>query len=233
VSNNEIYAIIGISKTFVGLRDLMVSILMVDDHKAVLCGTKMLLESHGMQVTTCHSGIDALEILKKHSFDVMIYDLKMPDMNGLELTKKTLEIYPDATIIILSGENIAENFDILVNSGVSGIIDKSCSDNQLITGIYMAMEKMMILPLDLVRKLAINKMSVNQSTEKLEEPLTEIELEILQHAAAGKTNKEIADELQMVQRNVEYHLSHVYKKMDVPSRVYAIRKGIKLNLING
>ncbi|HPT91870.1 MAG TPA: response regulator transcription factor [Acetivibrio sp.] len=209
----------------------MVSILMVDDHKAVLSGTKMLLESHGMQVTTCYSGIDALEILKEHSFDVMIYDLKMPDMNGLELTKKTLEIYPDATIIILSGENIAENFDILVSSGVSGIIDKSCSDSQLITGIHMAMEKMMILPLDLVRKLTTNKNQTNESSSKIEEPLTDIELEILQQAAAGKTNKEIADALKMVQRNVEYHLSHIYKKLNVPSRVHAIRKGISLNLI--
>lgn len=163
------------------------------------------------------------------------YDIRSEDA-GHEWTgvnKKTLEINPDATIIILSGENIAENFDILVNSGVCGIIDKSCSDNQLITGIYMAMEKMMILPLDLVRKLITNKVPVNQGSEKLEEPLSEIELEILQQAAAGKTNKEIANALQMVQRNVEYHLSHVYKKLNVPSRVYAIRKGIKLNLING
>lgn len=67
----------------------MINVLMVDDHKAILAGTKMLLESHNMKVTACHSGIAALEILNTEAFDVMIYDLKMPDMNGLELTKKT------------------------------------------------------------------------------------------------------------------------------------------------
>lgn len=211
----------------------MINVLIVDDHKAILAGTKMLLESHNMNVTACHSGIEALEILESKSFDVMVYDLKMPDMNGLELTKKTLEIYPDATIIILSGEDILENFDLLIKSGVSGIIDKSCSDNQLITGINMALDKMMLLPLELIRKLSLSKTLVQQDDDTLEEPLTEIELDILQQASQGRTNKEIADKLQMVQRNVEYHLSHIYKKLKVTSRVHAIRKGVSLNLIKG
>ncbi len=211
----------------------MTNVLMVDDHKAILAGTKMLLESHEMKVTACHSGIEALEILKQKTFDVMIYDLKMPDMNGLELTKRTLELHPDATIVILSGEDLFENFDILIKSGVSGILDKSCSDSQLITGIKMAKEKMMLLPLELIRKLNLDKPSSQHYDDSLEEPLTEIELSILQMAANGKTNKEIAENLQMVQRNVEYHLSHIYKKLKVTSRIYAIRKGVRLNLING
>lgn len=211
----------------------MINVLIVDDHKAILSGTKMLLESHNMNVTACHSGVEALEILKSKPFDAMIYDLKTPDMNGLELTKKTLEIYPDATIIILSGEDIFENFDVLIKSGVSGIIDKSSSDNQLITGINMALDKMMLLPLELIRKLSLSKTLVHQEDDILEEPLTEIELDILQQASQGRTNKEIADKLQMVQRSVEYHLSHIYKKLKVTSRVHAIRKGVSLNLIKG
>ncbi len=209
----------------------MTSVLIVDDHKAILCGTKMLLESHNMDVTACHSGFEALEILNTKCFDVMIYDLKMPDMNGLELTKKSLKIYPDATIVILSGEDISENFDLLIKSGVSGIIDKACSDYQLIAGIKMAQDKMMLLPLELIRNLNLNKPLVQEDDNTLEEPLTELELNILQQAAMGRTNMEIADNLQMVKRNVEYHLSHIYKKLKVTSRLYAIRKGVRLNLI--
>jgi len=209
----------------------MTSILIVDDHRAILSGTKMLLESHNMDVTACHSGVDALEILSSKTFDVMVYDLKMPDMNGLELTKKTLKIHPDATIIIFSGEDIYDNFDLLIKSGVSGIIDKACSDYQLITAIKMAQDKMMLLPLELIRKLNLSKPPIQQIDNTLEEPLTEIELEILQQAAMGRTNMEIANDLQMVKRNVEYHLSHIYKKLKVTSRVYAVRKGVRLNLI--
>ncbi|NLD50380.1 MAG: response regulator transcription factor [Clostridiaceae bacterium] len=209
----------------------MINVLMVDDHKAILSGAKILLESHGMNVTTCFSGESALNILRERSFDVMIFDLKMPGMNGLELTKRTLEIHPEAIIIILSGENIADNFDLLIEAGVSSIIDKSCSDSQLITGIQMALEKMMLLPLDLVRKLTLSKAQDKNSYDNFEEVLTQLEMEILVKAASGMTNKEIADSLQMVQRNVEYHLSHIYKKLKVTSRVNAIRRALQLNII--
>lgn len=211
----------------------MIKVLMVDDHKAMLNGTKMLLESNEMKVTACYSGKDALQILKQQNFDIMIYDLKMPDMNGIELTKNTIEIYPDATILIFSGEDIATNFNILIKAGVSGIIDKACSDTQLIHSIKMALEKMAVLPLELVKQLQFSSPCMENDDTTIEEPLTEIELEVLQHAAKGKTNREIADELNMVQRNVEYHLSHIYKKLNVTSRVYAIRKAVKLALING
>lgn len=209
----------------------MINILMVDDHKAILSGTKMLLESHGMNVTTCFSGHDALDILREHSFDIMIFDLKMPGMNGLELTKKTLEIHPNANILILSGENIEDNFDLLIKAGVSSIVDKSSSDTQLITAIQMAMDNMMVLPLELVRKLTLVKSPIDTLDESSDEVFTEMEVEIIKQAASGRTNKEIADSMQMVQRNVEYHLSHIYKKLKVNSRVTAIRKAVKLNII--
>jgi two-component system, NarL family, competent response regulator ComA len=209
----------------------MIKVFMVDDHKSILSGTKLLLEQHDMLVTICYTGIEALQILQKHTFDIMIYDLNMPDMNGLELTMKTLEIYPDATILIFTGEDVSVNYDILIKAGVSGIIEKSCSDKQLIASISMALEQMIILPLSLIRKLHFNPSDPGSDDAALEQPLTEIELEILQQVSAGKTNKDIAAHMQMATRNVEYHLTHIYQKLKVTSRVYAIRKAVKLNLI--
>ncbi|TYQ15306.1 UNVERIFIED_CONTAM: LuxR family two component transcriptional regulator [Acetivibrio alkalicellulosi] len=209
----------------------MLEILMVDDHISILSGFKSLLKNYHIHATICNSGTEALELLKNRSFDAMVYDLKMPDMNGLELTKKTLKIYPDAIIVILSGENISDNFDVLMESGVSGILDKSCTDQQLVTGIKMATEKMMLLPVKFVRKLNICKSEIDRNSYSIEQPLTQIESEVLQQAALGKTNKEIAENLQLVQRSVEYHLSSIYKKLNVTSRVYAIKKAFNLNLI--
>lgn len=210
----------------------MIHVLMVDDHKAVLNGVKMLLETQQMQVTTCYSGKEALEVLNKQSFDVMLYDLKMPGMDGLELTKKTLKLLPDAIIIIYSGDDISTNFDILMESGVSGIIDKSSSDCQLIAGIRMALEKMIVLPLDLVRQLQLVRPHFGPNEKGLEEPLTELELSIIKQVASGKTNQEIADYLKMEKRTYEYHLTRMYKKLKVRSRGHAIRKAVKLNIIS-
>ncbi|HOV26082.1 MAG TPA: response regulator transcription factor [Pseudobacteroides sp.] len=210
----------------------MITVLLVDDHKSILSGTKLLLESHGMDVTTCYTGVDALEILSKQSFDICIYDLKMPDMDGLQLTKKTLEIYPEAVILIYSGEDIASNFNVLIKSGISGIVDKACSDKHFIASINLALEKMVVLPLDLVKSLQLTNTNNQQFVENTKvECLNQQELEVLYLASKGKTNKEISDELNLAQRSVEYHLSHVYKKLNVTSRVHAIRKAIEMNLI--
>ena len=210
-----------------------INVLVVDDHKAVLSGTKLLLEHHGMNVTIAYNGNEALEKMQQHVFDVHLYDLKMPDMNGIELTKKTLELHPQAKIVIFSGEDILSNFNVLIAAGVSGIIDKAASANELMTGIQMAMQRMVVLPLDVVRQLSSNtsQADANESTQ-LEMPLNELEKSILEKAALGRTNKEIADEFNMVQRNVEYHLSHAYKKLNVTSRVSAIRKAAKMNIIS-
>jgi len=211
----------------------MVTVLLVDDHKSILSGTKLLLESHGMEVTTCYTGIDALGVLSKHSFDICIYDLKMPDMDGLQLTKKTLEIYPEAVILIYSGEDIASNFNVLIKSGISGIVDKACSDKHFIAAINLALEKMVVLPLDLVKGLQVTNTNSQQFVENTKiECLNQQEIEVLYLASKGKTNKEISDELNLAQRSVEYHLSHVYKKLNVTSRVHAIRKAIEMNIIH-
>ncbi|HEY9060741.1 MAG TPA: response regulator transcription factor [Pseudobacteroides sp.] len=211
----------------------MITVLLVDDHKSILSGTKLLLEENEMEVTTCYTGIDALDILSRQSFDVCIYDLKMPDMDGLMLTKRTLEIHPDAVILIYSGEDIASNFNILIKTGVSGVIDKACSDKHFIAAIKMALEKMVVLPLELVKNLQVVSANNQQYVDDTRvESLTQQEVDVLFLASKGKTNKEIADELNLAQRSVEYHLSHIYKKLNVTSRVHAIRKAIELNIIN-
>lgn len=211
----------------------MIRVLLVDDHKSILSGTKLLLEENEMEVTTCYTGTDALEILSRQCFDVCIYDLKMPDMDGLMLTKRTLEIHSDAVILIYSGEDIATNFNILIKTGVSGVIDKACSDKHFIAAIRMALEKMVVLPLELVKNLQVVNANNQQYVEDARvESLTQQEADVLALASKGKTNKEIADELNLAQRSVEYHLSHIYKKLNVTSRVHAIRKAIELNIIN-
>jgi two-component system competent response regulator ComA len=211
----------------------MINVLMVDDHKAMLMGTKMLLESHGMKVTAVHSGYDALEILKDRSFDINIYDLKMPDMNGIELSRKTLELRPESIILIFSGEDLAENFNLLVETGVNGMLEKSASERQLTAAIQMALEGMVVLPLNVVRQLRLSgsASATVEADEGLVEPLTDLELGIIQQAALGRTNKEISEMLNTVQRNVEYHLSSIYRKLNVSSRMSAVKRAIQLQLI--
>lgn len=82
----------------------MKHILLVDDHKTFLAGTALILEKHGFQVTTATSGIEALERMESASFDLFLFDLKLPGMNGFELTEETMRKVPEAIVVILTGK---------------------------------------------------------------------------------------------------------------------------------
>ncbi|ATH93656.1 DNA-binding response regulator [Bacillus glycinifermentans] len=207
----------------------MIRVLLVDDYRVLTSGMKEILKKYNMEVIVCHEGNEALNLLKdsKVNIDVFLYDLKMPGMDGLELSLKTLEITPQAKIIIMfSGDEIHTYFNKLVEAGIKGFIDKSYTDSLIVSSILMCLKGAVLFPENLLQKLKVD------SELAVDEHLTNIELDILQQVAAGKTNKEIASDLQMSTRNVEYHLSKIYKKLKVTSRYCAVKKGTMLNLIN-
>ncbi|MEC0496349.1 response regulator transcription factor [Bacillus glycinifermentans] len=208
---------------------LLIRVLLVDDYRVLTSGMKEILKKYNMEVIVCHEGNEALNLLKdsKVNIDVFLYDLKMPGMDGLELSLKTLEITPQAKIIIMfSGDEIHIYFNKLVEAGIKGFIDKSYTDSLIVSSILMCLKGAVLFPENLLQKLKVD------SELAVDEHLTNIELDILQQVAAGKTNKEIASDLQMSTRNVEYHLSKIYKKLKVTSRYCAVKKGTMLNLIN-
>ena len=206
----------------------MIRVLLVDDYRVLTSGMKEILKKYNMEVIVCHEGNEALDLLKNQEvhIDVFLYDLKMPGMNGLELSLKTLEIEPQSKIIIMfSGDEIHSYFNKLIEAGVKGFIDKSYTDSMIASSILLCLKGAVLFPDGLLQKLRLD------SDLSVDEHLTDTELDILQKVASGKTNKEIAADLQMSTRNVEYHLSKIYKKLKVTSRYCAVKKGTMLNLI--
>ncbi|MDA1476775.1 response regulator transcription factor [Bacillus changyiensis] len=207
----------------------MVRVLLVDDYRVLTSGMKEILKKYNMEVIVYHEGGEALNDLKDSPppIDVFLYDLKMPSMNGLELSLRTLEMIPDAKIMIMfSGDEIYSYFNKLVEAGIKGFIDKCYTDSMIASSILMCLKGAVLFPDNLLQKLKLDSKLV------VDDHLTSGELDILQLVAAGKTNKEIAADLQMSTRNVEYHLSKIYRKLKVTSRYCAVHKGTKLNLIN-
>jgi two-component system competent response regulator ComA len=213
----------------------MMHILLVDDHPALAEGTKALIEQEGdMKVTVANSGIEALELLQKEKFDLFIYDLHMPRMNGLELVRKTILINSDTPILIFTGYDIIMHFNLLIEAGVSGFISKTASRKQLIHSIRGALMGEAALPVSLLKQLRRN---VTQSTANLgdvstvEISITEKEQTLLQLVAEGKSTKELAEIMLMSQRSVEYQLTTIFGKLHVRSRTEAVATAKQLHLI--
>ncbi|TJY41352.1 response regulator transcription factor [Cohnella pontilimi] len=213
----------------------MKHILLVDDHRTFLAGTSMILEKNGFRVTAASSGAEALSHMEQSSFDLFVFDLKLPGMNGFELTEAALQRCPEATIVILTGEDISEHYDRLIELGAACILEKSMGGQEFIFSLHLAMQQLTVLPLPLARQLRTkNHLSASPGSESgdLNRSLSDKELNVLKLIAQGYKNKDIADRLFMSQRNVEYMISRLFEKLGAASRQEAVIKGIELKWLN-
>ncbi|MHA7967503.1 response regulator transcription factor [Paenibacillus sp. CAU 1782] len=212
----------------------MISILLVDDHPSVGEGTKTMIEQDSeIRVTVALSALEALDKVQKESYDLILCDLNMPGISGLELSKRLIQIDPDRKIIIYSGYEIGSHFNLLIESGVSGFISKTASREQLQQSIRSAMRGEAVIPISLLKQLRRQEVPLTRSDKSIQEvSINEREMEILNEVAAGVSNKELAALLHVSQRNVEYQLTRIFEKLNVRSRSEAIREAKRLGLIS-
>jgi len=211
----------------------MTRILIVDDHPSVLEGTKIMLEQEpDLHVTVETSAAEALRRLQEEAFDVLLFDLYMSELNGLELAKRVLETDPEAKVLIYTGFDIAPHVNLLIESGVTGFISKTTSQEQLITAIRCALRGEAVIPLSLLRELRRVGVSITEEEREIRKALvTDKERVVLQELGKGKSNKEIAQILHMSQRSLEYCLTHLFQKLGVRSRVEAVVKAREQGLL--
>jgi len=207
-------------------------ILLVDDHRSVVEGTKMLIESEpDMNVTVETDVYGVPDLVRLKNYDVMLFDLYMPNTNGVDLTRKVLEYVPDAVILIYSGFDIAPHFNLLMESGVSGFISKTSTREQLVQAIRCAARKEAILPMRLLKQLRRQEIVVPGDADSGKTTITPEEEKLLRELAKGKSNKEISKTLMISQRSLEYSLTELFQKLHVGSRVEVIKKAKSLGIL--
>lgn len=208
------------------------NILLVDDHRSVVEGTKMLIESEpGMRVTIETDVYLVPDLIRLREFDVILLDLYMPNVNGADLARKLLEYVPDAVILIYSGFEIAPHFNLLMESGVSGFVSKTSTREELIQAIRCAARKQAIIPMQLLRQLRRQEIVVQGEQGREPTTITQEEDRLLRELAKGKSNKDISKTLMISQRSLEYNLTELFQKLHVNSRVEVIKKAKSLGIL--
>lgn len=214
---------------------VMISVLIVDDHVAVGLGTKALIEQYNdITVDVLHESDKVIERLQSKTYDVYLIDLQMPNINGLELSKKILTIHPEASILIFTGYDVLSHYNLLIDNGVLGVLSKTYFEEQIIDAIRHAVKKEVVLPHQLIQQLRIKESVSNINEQEQVEnvvSLTEEEKEILIEVSKGKTNRELAEILHLSQRAVEYKLTDIFHKLKVTSRMTAVQRAKELKII--
>jgi len=206
-------------------------ILLAEDHKVVREGTRRLLESQPdfEVVGEASDGIEAVELAKKLKPEIIIMDVSMPRLNGIEATRQIKAIYPNIAILPLTGYDDDEYVFALLEAGAAGYLLKDSSGEELIEAIRQVMTGEPVLHPKIMKKV-LNRLRSpveEQATQTAGEILSDRETEVLRLAAQGMSNMEIADSLTLSVRTVQTHLRSIFNKLGVGSRSEAIVYGLK------
>lgn len=210
-----------------------IRLLLVDDHEIVRAGIRMLfLAEKDMEIVgEVGSGEEAIEAVQKLKPDVVIMDVAMPGMNGIEATQRIKKANPDTAVLALTMYEDEQYFFEMVNAGASGYIPKRAAPDDLVSAIRVVNRGNVFLHATLASFLMKDMMErTTPASETVVEELTPREQEVLTHIAEGLTNREIAEALVISVKTVDRHRENIMQKLNLHNRVelvkYAIEKGL-------
>ncbi len=211
----------------------MLKILLVDDHKIMREGLKSLLAKEtGMEVIAeAENGRMAVQLVRKLKPDVVVMDINMPDLNGIEATCQIMAESPDTKVIGLSMHSDRRFVSGMLKSGATGYLLKDCAFEELASAIQSVAANQTYLSPRVTGTVVQDYVHHLSAEEKPDAPtLTPREREVLQLIAEGKKTKEIAGLLNVSVKTVETHRRHIMEKLDIRSIAeltkFAIREGM-------
>jgi two-component system response regulator NreC len=205
-------------------------LLLVDDHKVVRSGLRMLLDNEAdlTIVGEAGTGQEALQLVEQLQPDLVLMDIGLPDLSGIDVAQQIKQRWPTIAIVALTIHEDEEYFFKMLQAGVNGYVPKRAAPEELLTAVRTANEGGVYLYPSLA-KLLVKDYLAGERPDQLD-GLTEREQEILAHLAEGASNEAIAETLNISQKTVSRHRENIMRKLNLHSRAdlvkYAIRKGI-------
>jgi two-component system, NarL family, competent response regulator ComA len=203
----------------------IIHILVVDDHPAVREGTKAILEGEpGIRVDclTPPYTVEAIEQFDFTPYDVILMDLNLGEINGMELSKTIVNSKHSCKIILYTGYDVEDYFEEALRLGIHGAVSKTESKEELLTYLRHAVEGDIVVSYQYLRELLFHKQSKVRLTDVSNEVFNIREKAILQEVEKGLTNQEIADKFHLSKRSIEYSLTSIFTKLNVSSRTEAV-----------
>lgn len=203
-----------------------VRVLIVDDHPVVRAGLATLLRKEAeLKVTgSAHSAEEALEILKRSPVDVMLLDIRMPSLSGIDLLNLLKDAENPPLVLILSSYEYEEEIYRAVKAGARGYVSKNASRAEIVGAIETVIRGGKYFPGNIAALIAEREERSSLSPR---------EIEILEMVSKGLTNKEIARVLEISQYTVRNHINHISAKLDVGDRTEAATLALQQGIIGG
>jgi DNA-binding NarL/FixJ family response regulator len=212
-------------------------ILLADDHQITLAGLRTVLESQeGWQICgEATTGREAVEQARHLKPDVVVMDFSMPEMNGLEATRRIRECLPDTEVLILTMHESRTLAQEALAIGARGFVLKTEANGKLIAAVKKVSEHQVFYTQKASKMVleAVEQNNVTSATTETENPaLTPREQEVVRLIASGKTTKQVAESLQISIKTAEVHRNNIMHKLDLHNAVDLVRYAIRSNLVS-
>ncbi len=211
-----------------------IRILLAEDHVVVRESIRRFLDREPdlVVVGEAGDGEEAVRLAEQFKPDVLIMDIAMPRLNGIEATKRVKAACPATAVLVLTAYDYDQYIFALLEAGAAGYLLKDVSGRDLIDAIRAVRRGDSVLHPTVARKVLTRFRKPDFSQGDFSSLFTEKELEVLKGAAQGKSNKDIAQELSLSVRTVEAHLGSLFQKLGASSRTEAVVSALKKGLVN-
>ena len=200
-------------------------VLIADDHRLMLQGIRRALDgAEGIEVVgEAYTGAQVLPLIGRTNPDVVLLDIRMPQLDGLACLDRIRQRYPNVQVVVLSVFSDAEHIQMALKRGASGYIVKSINPLDLPAAVRQAVEGTVYHALGLPE--------IDEQSEARAAGLTAREIAILKAVARGLSNQAIGRELWVTEQTVKFHLTNIYRKLGVNNRTEAARYAYQHGLV--
>lgn len=212
-----------------------IRLVLADDHAVVRSGLRMLLEAQPdiEIVAEAETGEEAVNHARKLQPDIILMDIQMPDVNGIEATKRIKRLSPDTAVLALTMHENEQYFFEMLHAGASGYVPKRAAPDELVTAIRTVARGDVFLYPSLATQLVQDylKQAGTGDQPEVYDTLTPREKEVLILIAEGLSNPEIAERLVISVKTVDRHRENIMRKLNLHSRIDLVKYAIKVGLI--
>ncbi|MBV9689864.1 MAG: response regulator transcription factor [Ktedonobacteraceae bacterium] len=216
---------------------MKIHILLADDHTILRAGLKMMLNAQpDMEVVgEAHDGRQAIQEAYRLQPDVILMDITMPDINGIEATRQIKKLLPDIKVLILTMHEHDEYVFQALRAGASGYMLKEAADTELISALHIIQSGQFFLSPTAQSVMVGDYLQRVRTGEEKDSYscLTEREREILKLVAEGYTNNQIAERLIISPKTVDTHRTHIMDKLNLHSRAELVKYAMRRGLLEG
>ncbi len=213
-------------------RHMTIKVAIADDHSLVRQGLRRYLDTADdiEVVGEAANGEEAIDLIDEASPDIVLLDIRMPEMDGLEAARKIRDRFPQVGVIMLTAYDDRQFVVEAVRAGARGYVLKARDAEHLIQTVRLVAGGNMVIDPQLVVALA-EELSTVKERDRKAESLTAREIEVLQLLAFGHTNRDIAEKLYISPDTVKTHLEHIFEKLGASDRTAAVAEALRRRLI--